>query len=162
MCVRFERARLWTRLYAPYATVLGPSVVSSACSVLVLMVGLALPAFSQSAADDDPQKHGRGLVFDTPEELAAVPQTSTYRAFLPERVDLSDRFPVPGAQGKQGSCVGWAVGYAARTYYIAKTEGRNIRDTQNIPSPAYIYNVLHDPSKICDSDTVATISCAGG
>lgn len=153
MCVQSDNARLWTHQLASYATVLSPNVVSSACAVLVLMFGVALPAFAQSAAVDDPQEHGRGLVFDTPEELAAIPQTSTYRAYLPERVDLSDRFPVPGAQGKQGSCVGWAVGYAARSYYVAKTEGRNIRDTQNIPSPAYIYNALHDPSKICDSGT---------
>jgi hypothetical protein len=151
MCVRFDRARSWTHLYAPYATVLGPSVVASACSVLVLMFGLALPVFAQSAADDDPQEHGRGAIFATPEELATVPQAPTYRAFLPERVDLSDHFPVPGDQGKQNSCVGWAVGYAARAYYVAKAEGRNIRDTQNIPSPAYIYNALHDPSKICAS-----------
>ena len=151
MRVQSDRAQVGTHQFALSATVLITNFAANAGAVFVLMFGLALPAFAQSAANDDPHEHGRGLVFDAPQELAAVPETPTYRAYLPERVDLSDRFPVPGAQGNQGSCVGWAVGYAARSYYVAKTEGRNIRNTQNIPSPAYIYNALHDPSENCDS-----------
>ena len=65
-----------------------------------------------------------------------------YRAFLPDRVDLSDRFPTPGDQGQQNSCVGWSVGYAARSYYANKVEGRDLNDSANIPSPAYIYNSI--------------------
>lgn len=51
-------------------------------------------------------------------------------------------FPDVGDQGKQGSCVGWAVGYAARAYYAQSHEGRSVADAANIPSPAYIYNSL--------------------
>ena len=53
-----------------------------------------------------------------------------------------DRFPTPGDQGEQNSCVGWSVGYAARAYYVNKVEGRDIGEPTNIPSPAYIYNSI--------------------
>ena len=46
----------------------------------------------------------------------------SFAIFLPEVVDLSHYFPVPGDQGNQGSCTGWAVGYAARAYYAAAVE----------------------------------------
>ncbi len=45
------------------------------------------------------------------------------------------------------ACTGWAVGYAARSYYAATVEKRNIRDPNNIPSPSYIYNAIRDPRK---------------
>ena len=68
MCAQSVCARLWTHLFAPYAAVSGRSVVSSACAVLILMVGLGLPAFAQGAADDDLLKRGQGLI------LARVPK----------------------------------------------------------------------------------------
>src|SRR5450756_546557 len=88
------------------------------------MVGLGLPAFALGAADDDLLKRGKGLILDTEDDLANIPRTPDYRAFLPDRVDLSDQFPTPGDQGEQNSCVGWSVGYAARAYYANKVEGR--------------------------------------
>ena len=63
-------------------------------------------------------------------------------AFLPESVDISERFPIPGNQGRYGSCVAWAIGYAARSYYDAQpNRGRNLSKNK-IASPAYIYNSL--------------------
>ena len=82
---------------------------------VALTVGIALPVFAQGAADDDLLARGQGLILDTEQDLANIPHTSEYRAYLPDRVDLSDRFPTPGDQGKQNSCVGWSVGYAARS-----------------------------------------------
>jgi hypothetical protein len=108
------------------------------------MFGLTLPLFAQSSADDDLLTRGQGLVLDTDDDLANIPYMSDYRSFLPERIDLSDRFPVPGDQGKQNSCVGWSVGYAARAYYASTIEGRDLGDPANIPSPAYIYNSISE------------------
>ena len=51
---------------------------------------------AQKFSPNDPLEHGLGLILDTEEDLAGIPRTSEYRAFLPERIDLSDRFPVPG------------------------------------------------------------------
>jgi Papain family cysteine protease len=111
---------------------------SAACALLILTFGLTLPVFSQ------------GLIPDSEDDLANIPRTPDHRAFLPERVDLSDRFPTPGDQGKQNSCVGWSVGYA-RAYYANKVEGRDLSNPANIPSPAYIYDSIKDTSQQCDS-----------
>jgi C1A family cysteine protease len=117
----------------------------AAVASFALVFCLAMPPFAQ-AADDDIALRGQGLILDTDEDLAGIPRTPDYRAYLPERVDLSDRFPAPGDQGEQNSCVGWAVGYAARAYYANKVDGRDVSDPENIPSPAYIYNsIAHSP-----------------
>jgi Papain family cysteine protease len=108
---------------------------------LSLLFGSAY-ALAQNVADDVLLKRGQGLILDTEEDLAGIPRTPEYRAFLPDRVDLSDRFPTPGDQGEQNSCVGWSVGYAARAYYVNKVEERDIGEPTNIPSPAYIYNSI--------------------
>ncbi|MEH0069911.1 hypothetical protein V6L77_05615 [Pannonibacter sp. Pt2-lr] len=41
-------------------------------------------------------------------------------AALPPRVSLKAFAPTPGDQGQQGSCVGWASAYAARTLSEAR------------------------------------------
>jgi hypothetical protein len=120
---------------------------------VALTVGIALPVFAQSGADDDLLTHGQGLILDTEDDLANVPHAPEYRAYLPDRVDLSDRFPTPGDQGKQNSCVGWSVGYAARAYYVNKVEGRDLADPTNIPSPAYIYDSIIDTPQQCLSNS---------
>ena len=108
---------------------------------LCLLFGSA-DAIAQNLADDVLLKRGQGLILDTEADLAGIPRTPEYRAFLPGQVDLSDRFPTPGDQGEQNSCVGWSVGYAARAYYVNKVEGRDLGEPINIPSPAYIYNSI--------------------
>jgi Papain family cysteine protease len=117
-------------------------------------------ASAQTAADDVDLRHGQGLILDTEEDLAGIPRTSEYRAFLPERIDLSDRFPVPGDQGKQNSCVAWAVGYAARAYYANKVERRDLGKATNIPSPAYIYNLTMRSSGVSQCGMGSKISDA--
>jgi C1A family cysteine protease len=96
----------------------------------------------------------RGL-FEPDEAYAQYPKLERHRAFLPERVDLSHRFPTPGDQGDQGSCVGWAVGYAARSYYAVAREGRPRNQIGEIPSPAYIYGAIK-PAGDCDTGSLIT------
>ena len=82
--------------------------------------------------------------------LRDKPRTPLYRNYLPPFVDHTDRFPRPRHQGEQGSCVGWAVGYAARSYYnTAPGGGPHLRSHQ-IPSPAYIYDSIRRPDESCD------------
>jgi hypothetical protein len=123
--------------------------VSCAWVAVALTVGTALPVFAQGAADDDLLTRGQGLILDTEDDVANVPHAPEYRAYLPDWVDLSDWFPTPGDQGKQNSCVGWSVGYAARAYYVNKVEGRNLGDLANIPSPAYIYDSIKERGQQC-------------
>lgn len=101
------------------------------------------------------QAFAQGLIFEAPEAYAAFPKLERHRAFLPERIDLSARFPTPGDQGEQGSCVGWAVGYAARSYYAVIREGRSRNQRDAIPSPAYIYGAIKLPGN-CDTGSLIT------
>ena len=82
----------------------------------------SVSTLAQNPAEDVLLKHGQGLILDTEEDLVGIPRTPEYRAFLPERINLSDRFPTPGDQGEQNSCVGWSVGYAARAYYVNSSD----------------------------------------
>lgn len=89
-----------------------------------------------------------GYVPDDAETLKGSSLTPTFRNFLPYSVDLSDRFPRPASQGAMGSCVAWAVGYAARSYYATTLELRPKDKASFIPSPAYIYHSVRDSE--CD------------
>ena len=44
-------------------------------------------------------------------------------ANLPDRVDLSDKFPPIGNQGSYGTCVTWSVGYNIRTFLEGVDQG---------------------------------------
>lgn len=132
----------------------------SASSVFVFLfvwaIALSAPsgrAEAQQAQDPADTVYATGAVFETEAELAGKPRTPLYRAFLPEYVDLSGRFPPAGHQGKQGSCVGWAVGYAARSYYNSAPYGGSRLTADDIPSPAYIYDSIRWPGYSCDRGT---------
>lgn len=65
---------------------------------------------------------------------------------LPTYVDLTEGnndFPPVGNQGKQNSCVGWAIAYAIKTYLkqVEKKWGSGVPEHQF--SPAFIYNQLN-------------------
>lgn len=60
---------------------------------------------------------------------------------LPARTSLERYAPKRLHQGNQGSCVGWASAYAARTILQAKATGQ---DPNKLAfSPAYLYNQIH-------------------
>ncbi len=87
---------------------------------------------------------GSGYTPMKPEDAAQLPLTPLTRAYIPEAIDLSDRFPTPGSQGAIGSCLSWATAYSVRSYYAAiETGSGNIDDKSNIASPAYLHNWLH-------------------
>jgi len=71
---------------------------------------------------------------------------------VPKSVDLSSRFPEPGDQGKQNSCVGWAVAYALKSYQEGLERSWSIASRQHRFSPAFIYNQLNR-SPDCQSGT---------
>ena len=130
----------------------------TAGSVWVRAAVLGVVAATQGAPaevthDPDAAVYATGAVFETEEELADKPRTALYRNYLPPLVDLTDRFPPPGDQGEQSSCVGWAVGYAARSYYnSAPGTGPRLR-AHEIPSPAFIYDAIRAPGASCDTGT---------
>jgi hypothetical protein len=98
-----------------------------------------------SAADDNTASFSIGATLD-PEEYdkakAFEPLASgiSGQSGLPKRVSLEQYAPKRLHQGRQGSCVGWASAYAARSILEAQTTGRSA--DQVAFSPAYLYNQI--------------------
>ena len=105
---------------------------------------------ASAQGSSEPKIRATGAVPASVEIIGTFPTTPTYRAFLPEKVDLSRHFPTPRSQGEQGSCVGWAVGYAARAYYSQVKENKSVRKRANVPSPAYIFNSIRADLPDCE------------
>ena len=133
-----------------------------ALAVLVL-AAMAFPVLPEKLAAQTPDSANAGAV-DPPDKVystgglandpavdRSLPKIQEYRAFLPEKVDLSNRMPAVGDQGQLGSCGAWAVAYAARSYYTETQESRDIRKPSNLPSPNYVYH-LSRPGN-CDNGT---------
>lgn len=118
-----------------------------------LNIFLVSSALAQEVYDPEDTVYATGALFEDEARLSSKPRTPTIRAFLPEIVDLSDRFPRVGNQKSQGSCVAWAVGYAARSYYNSKPKRGRKLSSNSIPSPAYIYNSIRGPDSSCRSGT---------
>lgn len=100
-------------------------------------------AMSASGALAQERRYPTGAEPTPASRLQELPQAPVFRDFLPQAVDLSKYMPPVGDQLNQGSCVGWATAYAARAYYAYQVEHRDIADKANIPSPAWIFNIIH-------------------
>jgi len=93
---------------------------------------------------------GQGLKLATPTQLRGVPLAHTpySGSELPPSKDLSRLLPPPGQQGKQNSCVGWAVAYALKSYQEKIEMGHQYIQQGSLSrskvfSPAFIYNQIN-------------------
>jgi hypothetical protein len=79
---------------------------------------------------------------------------------IPRSASLKQYSPIPESQGNHGTCVGWAVGFAARTISESLAMGRTNREqtSNNVFSPIYVYKNIttNDP----DGQNGAVISNA--
>jgi len=82
-----------------------------------------------------------GMLFEKQDKLAGIPLASTPFGGdeLPESIDLSDKMPPVGNQGKQQSCVAWAIAYALKSYQEKLELGQDFTF-----SPSYIYNQINN------------------
>jgi hypothetical protein len=119
-----------------------------AVAAVAVMVGL-----SMSGAMAEDRRYATGAKLTPPELKQSIAQAPVFRDFLPQAVDLSKYMPPVGDQGNQGSCVGWATAYAARAYYAEQVEHRDTALPQNVPSPAWLYNLIHEANN-CDSGSL--------
>lgn len=74
------------------------------------------------------------------ESISSVVRTSQIPP-MPLSIDLSERMPLPGNQGSQGSCVAWAVAYAKSYHENIKrfvTDGNR----RLMYSPSFLYNSI--------------------
>jgi hypothetical protein len=91
----------------------------------------------------------QGLVREPDSVYRSFPVAPVYRAFLPPEVDLSIGFPPPGDQGKQGSCAGWSIGYALRSYYEGLREHWDMRLPEHQVSPAAVFDAIALSTQDC-------------
>ncbi|MGV3603136.1 MAG: PQQ-binding-like beta-propeller repeat protein [Dyadobacter fermentans] len=67
---------------------------------------------------------------------------------LAPQYDLSANMPPVQSQGRQGSCVAWAVAYAARSYFSGLGFNSNFKladgsvNNETVLSPAFVYNQI--------------------
>jgi hypothetical protein len=127
--------------------------ISRGVGVAMALALLVAPTVAQQSFS-----RGYGAAPSPEEKVRSLTGTPEFRSFLPEVVDLSSYFPVPGDQGMQGSCTAWATGYAARAYYAAAVEERRITSPQSIPSPAFIYNLIVADPNDCGSGSSNTLA----
>jgi len=107
-------------------------------------------AVSQPSHVRAAERFETGLAFASDEDYEKLPKRPKFRAFLPERYELTDFFPPPGRQGLQGSCTAWAVAYGARSFYQGASLGRKLDRSQAF-SPAYVYNQTKLSANHCNS-----------
>jgi hypothetical protein len=132
-------------------------------TVLALTCAAALLA---CASADAQVRRAKGWVREPAHVVATIPLILRFRDYLPEEVDLSAKFPTPGNQGQQSSCTAWATGYAMRSYYEGRRRNWDLTSPDQIISPGYIYNRLHDYRGSCDvgtpiSDALELLKTAG-
>ena len=109
--------------------------------LVALTLGAAFGTLSMTAETGDAK--GKGLILMDEADYEALPERDPLmRGRLPEFVDLSSFFPAPGNQGEQGSCVGWAVGYALKTYQEAMEFNISSPQEWDHFSPGFVFNSI--------------------
>jgi hypothetical protein len=117
------------------------------CAVVVLTsLAIIQPAFGQ--------QRSTGLLFLDDTAYQSIPLATTpLMGDIPPAADLSDSFPSPGDQGQQGSCVGWAVAYALKSYQEKMERKWNLDQNDRLFSPSFIYNQIKKSSG-CDGGSL--------
>jgi C1A family cysteine protease len=99
------------------------------------------------------EEFGTGLKFDESlynEIPQSVPLVTRSFTSLPKSYSLKGYAPTPQSQGRQGSCVGWASAYGARTIANAIKNGwkyNTAKINQNTFSPSFVYNQIRYNAK---------------
>lgn len=125
--------------------VTGPLSLGVTCKLLIFLFTFSVEGLCQEIPDTS-EKTG-GLNFADPLVYASLqPAATPLGGQLPEQVDLQPSFPIPGYQGTQLSCVGWAVAYAAKSFGEAQRRGwpgNTSWAPHNHPfSPSFVYNQI--------------------
>ena len=84
-----------------------------------------------------------GLLGTGTSTYSRLPISELDTSGLPSSIDLRGQFPVVQSQGSQSSCVGWAVGYALKSYQ-ERMEERWEFVQQTTFSAAWVYNQINN------------------
>jgi len=116
-------------------------------TILLLGVMLSLAGPSLACMAKGPEaEYALGLL-PSPEEDYPRLALDVTAGPLPPAADLSSVMPPVGNQGRQASCVGWAIAYYYRSYQEGVENHRLPAQTDELFSPAYIYNQRSDKSR---------------
>ncbi len=122
------------------------------CMFAGALVGLqmALPAQAKAAqvAAPPPIPGGgaprtMGFVRTTSGDFPKARTMSATAASLPAAADLTNAALPVGSQGKQSSCVAWAVAYYSKTYQEAREHGWDASRADRRFSPTFVYNQIN-------------------
>ena len=128
--------------------------ICSLTAFIVLMVMGTIVAYAQ-----DYKEYGSGLVVTDAETYASIPERKRTRGVIQfDSIDLTNYFPPAGAQGSQGSCAAWAVGYGVRSYYMAAENNKALLAHQAV-SPSFLFNQItpaaFDQNAACSGVTLS-------
>jgi len=133
-------------------------------SLLILAITLLL--FSCSKDDDNSNQNNNNnnneptveysTGLDADQDMSGIPYATNFgfgSGNLPSSYDLSQFLPPMGDQGAYGTCVGWAVGYNAKTAISAVQRGltsADLADPRNQFSPKDLFTAIPDNEKGSD------------
>ncbi len=113
-------------------------------AIAIIAIGGAFYYFSGSFDGIEPENElSAGCDFDAEkyDQTKVFPAlASDYKNEFPSSISLLEYAPPRLNQGRQGSCVGWASAYAARSILHARATGEKGR--QAAFSPAFVYNQI--------------------
>jgi len=107
-------------------------------SILVLALSLLAPGLTASAQGSDYAMVGGVVPSPSGDYAQAEPLVGLN--VLPAAADLSGSMPPVRYQGRQSSCVGWAIAYYTRSYQEGRECGILPQSDDKLFSPAFIYN----------------------
>lgn len=125
--------------------------------LLCLLVGLLLAACKKHELQSPPPAISpvKNAVDSNPKSLGLLPAdpqiyqrhvrvvgSESARTVLCSSIDLTSKFPLPGQQGLQGSCVSWVVAYM-KTYWEGIENSWSLQEPAHITSPHYIFSQTH-------------------
>lgn len=124
------------------------SISFIAVLAIVVSIGIFSPN-TVNAEEDLNDLYPLGGMQENPNEFEELPSDEVDMPTdigganeLPNIVDLSSKFPVPGDQGNLESCTSWAVAYAMKSYQESTEHGWSTQSSKTQFSPSYIHNQI--------------------
>ena len=120
---------------------------------LTLSVGCSK---DEETPPDTPGTSDVGLGLTNDDDMSQVPSSTNFgfgSDNIPTSFNIIDKFPPIGNQGKYGTCVGWAVGYNAKTVINGIEKGYGASDLASANkqfSPKDLYLAVDDDKKGAD------------
>ena len=138
--------------------------IASATLVLVCLVIVGCPSVAEQKLNSvellqrPHGGNGLGCIPTRPGLYPLITPPLLSAAQLPQSLDLSEALPPAGNQGRQNSCVGWAVAYGYKTFQESQEHRWDVSDPDHQFSPSYVYNQRNTSD--CRRDNGMSIPCA--